>query len=389
MQSRTNQLKGAYVVTESGCLDPHTGAYRHIQIGIQELQKYFSIFTIFPDEPNQFLDLSSKRKSRKNTKKDKLNFIRGSLIDLKTLLLNTLRAIRLAVQISKQDLDFVYFRASFLGSLPIFLRFLNIPCFIEANGLQFKARQKYYPSLLVPFNRWLEKLNYTSAKYVFFVGSYGDYWVLSCNNWTNLENGVESGFVSSFSQHQKQLSDEINVIFIARLMAHHRPDILIAAIHLMDAEIRKKLHIHLVGSGLETLKSELSDSVKVSYHGFLDRDHLQSLLSWMHVGLIPAAPEYQSQMKLFDYGSAKCVVVAPRTHNFLHWFDDSTLLFFEPNDPLSLAKALTDLAQNIDHFLDKGHRLHQLISEEFTWEYIFSQKAKVINNSLNLTKVFK
>lgn len=183
------KLKAVYVVAEESCIHPGSGAYQHIHIGIEELQKHFGVYPIFPalKSTANF----SKSKDESNGLTIKASTLAGGFRDLKQLGIRSAVAWKNLKQIYSVAPDFVYFRACFLDPLPLLLRFAGIPCFVEANGLQFEGRKKYYKSCLSPLNRMLEKWIYRLATHVFFVGSYGAYWKLPCTRWTNVENGIE------------------------------------------------------------------------------------------------------------------------------------------------------------------------------------------------------
>ena len=384
MNSRLKQFKGAYVVTEPGCLEISSGAYKHIQIGVQELQKYFALHTNFPEHLIHLQRQVSNGKSSANTKKNQTSYIHGTLIDLKTFLKATLRSLQLVHKLSKQDLDFVYFRASFLDPLPLFLDFLNIPCFIEANGLQVEDRKQYYPSLLTGFNKWFERLTYSKSKHVFFIGTYGNYWELSSNNWSNVENGVESSFLATFSNHKKQVDGKVHFAFVGRLMSHHRYQVLVSAVQNLPSEIKSKICFHLIGSKLKIICEELKDHVETIEHGFLDRSDLSETLQQVHVGVISGHPEYASAMKLFDYGAAKCLVLVPETHNFKCWFRTSEIEFFEPEDSSDLGSLIKKIVLKPHKYIFKGENLHQKILRMHTWEKTFSDKSELIEKYLSL-----
>lgn len=374
------KLRGLYIVTEAGCLDKRSGASQHIKVGLSELKKHFDIEAFFPKFTIKNINnvYTSFNFAKSVKLKIKTNKLIGFLRDLKFLAMNTKIAISVLWDLKNRNLDFVYLRAGFLDPLPLLLRVANIPCFIEANGLQFQNREKYYASALKPVNKFFERFVYSTANHVFFVGSYGDYWQLKSKNWINIENGVELQFLEKFFDHKKQIGGKIHLALIARLMAYHQPHVLISAIHSLDSIVKSKVCLHLIGSELDQIKIALKEYIEVIDHGFLDRDELATCLRQAHVGLIPGVPKYQSQMKLLDYGAAKCVALVPKTHNLQQWFDESELTFFEAEDPSSLAKVLTSLANNPINFLAKGERLHQHILSELTWSRIFCKKAKII-----------
>ncbi|QUY40603.1 glycosyltransferase [Acaryochloris marina] len=379
MISRKKRPKGIYVVNEAGCLDPTSGAYRHIDIGLSELNKYFDIYLI-SSKIKKSLKTTPQNDIVQNSKRSSL--IKGTLSDCKILLKSVIKSIQISSIICTNKVDFVYFRASFLDLLPVVLNILKIPCFVESNGLQFEARKKYYPSLLTPLNRWIEKKIYSCSRHVFFVGTYGDYWQLSTKNWSNVENGVEINFINHYSNHQKIINDKVNIAFIARLMSHHQPSLLIKAIKILEKETKENLCLNLFGTGFDTIKNELESHIEVIDHGFLDRNELADILKMMHVGVIPGVPPYTSQMKLFDYGASKCISIVPRTYNFDYWFDTSEVEFFEIDDSLGLAKILMAITEQPADYFSKGESLYRKISNDFSWESVFDQKAKVINQKI-------
>ena len=97
--------------------------------------------------------------------------------------------------------------------------------------------------------------------------------------------------------------------------------------------------------------------------------------------MIPGFPEFQSCMKLFDYGAAGCAVLAPNTYNLNYWFSNE-LLFFDgsAND---LQSKLSQLIANNTLLNELSSRLNNKISSEFTWSSIFNYKSTIINRILN------
>jgi glycosyltransferase involved in cell wall biosynthesis len=372
---RNKRLKGFYIVSEGGCLDPKSGAARHIYVGLRELSKHFDVVPILPEPPPQ-LEGAAPREWVDAKSPFFLRLLVGALRDGKEFLRKALHTARLIPKIRSEQPGFVYYRMCFLDPLPLVLRLLGIPCFIEANGIQFEAREKYYPSLAKPINRVVERFTYSMAAHVFFVGSYGDYWRLDRKNWSNTENGVEREFFVTAQALEKKVGKTLHLAFVGRLMPHHRPEILVAAVKKIEPLYRDNFCLHLIGSGFETLKRNLDGLIDVTDHGFLDREALMECLPKIHVGIVTGGPPYASQMKLLDYGAAKCCVVAPSTYNLRYWFDQKEIEFFEVESASSLAAVLTSIARDPSIALKKGERLHERLSVEFSWEVIFSAKAE-------------
>ena len=371
------RLRGGYVVTEPGCLAPTSGAHNHIMTGISEFGRHFEMWPVLPADELQKPARVSTGKPR--TEATNTSRWMGSLRDLKRLAVQTRSSWTLANRLSAAGYDFIYVRSSFLDPLPLFLRFRGQPCLVESNGLQYEGIKKHYRSCLVPLNRLFEKLTYSAATHVFFVGSYGGYWKLSRDRWTNVENGVESHFLDNFASPRTPPSTTLRLCFVGSLMQHHRPDVLIEVVKRLSRS--HQIELHLVGSKLESISDSLADALPVTVHGFLERDSLATVLREMHVGLIAGAPEFASLMKLFDYGAARMAVVAPDTHHLTSWFPDD-LVFFNSGDAVSMANAIESLAHDRQRIAKLGNQLHDRIRQEFTWEQIFSRKAEIIKQRL-------
>lgn len=376
-QLKNSDLTAAYVVTEERCVVPGSGAHEHIRIGQQELSKHFCVHTLLPANNTTSQSLATIVSQPRLFDPSPW---KGALRDLRQLFIRFRGALALQKQITKVAPDFVYFRANFLDSLPLILRLRGIPCIIEANGLQFDNQTQYYKSFLTPLNRQIERIIYRAASHVFFVGSYGDYWRLGGGHWSNVENGVEEEFLNMFPTPRVATSGPLRLCFVGSLMQHHRPDVLVDAVRMFASD--HDVEIHLVGSNLGGVARELHQHLQTIEHGFLNRSALAELLGGMDVGLIPGVTDFQSQMKLFDYGAARMAVVAPHIHNLNVWFPND-LIFFEPNNSSAMARALTALASDREKVARMGNKLHQRIQAEFTWDKIFANKAAKITSIVN------
>ena len=372
-------LKVGYVVAEKACLAPGSGACQHIRVGMEQLGKQFAVTLLTPE--GEMAEGEGARQTSEPTKSREADssLVRGFLRDVVCLLRRSRQALRTCLAVRKQGFDFVYYRACFLDPFPFFCRVAGIPCFIEANGLQFESRRKYYRSPLESWNRWFERLSYRVASHVFFVGSYGDYWNLPGDNWSNVENGVESEFLDHFKEVKSPTDGPVRLAFVGSLMRHHRPDVLVDAVKQFAAQ--HEAEIHLIGSKLEPVEAALRDEVPVVSHGFLKRSALAEVLAGMDVGLISGAPEYQSQMKLFDYGAARLAVVAPDTAHLKAWHGD-VLAFFPKGDAAAMAERLEELVTDPQSRVRLGSALHDRIRERFTWERVFDAKVRIIRAEL-------
>ena len=196
-------------------------------------------------------------------------------------------------------------------------------------------------------------------------------------NWSNVENGIEPDIVVNPKTKNKEIFD---ICFVGHYMNHQRLDILIRS--LKDFEKKSLIRINLIGSGLDLVENKLIDlGLIVVNHGFLKRSNLVNLISNFEIALIAGSPQYQSCMKLFDYGAAGCAVIAPNTYNLSYWFSNE-LLFFD-GSPKDLQEKLNRLICNSTMLEELSNKLNNKIRSEFTWSKVFNYKAKIIQRIAN------
>lgn len=377
------QKKVIYLIQESGCLNPYSGAFHHISMGLKELSKYFIVKLYLNSNSVELADYIKKINPDENKKEiikkvRQRGYVYGTLKDIHIFISNLKSVPKLIKLFKSENVDFIYERASYLNySGLITCLYLGIPHFYESNGLQFESRINYYKSFFSSLAKRLEKMFYTLSSHTFFVGTYGDYWNINKNNWSNVENGIESNLVLKINNKTKEVYD---VCFVGRYMSHQRLDILVDS--LINFENKNLVRVNLIGTGLEEIENKLINiNVNVMNHGFVKRTQLVDLINGFDIAVIPGFPEYQSCMKLFDYGAAGCAVLAPNTYNLNYWFSNE-LLFFDgsAND---LQSKLSQLIANNTLLNELSSRLNNKISSEFTWSSIFNYKSTIINRILN------
>lgn len=373
--------RGIYLIQEKGCLNPKTGAFQHISMGLNQLSVSFDIKLYLSNEKielNKSLFQNTIRDIEITKSTSIKNIFYGTIKDL-YLLFSNLKDVYSLVQLFKNEkINFVYERTSYLNfSGLIASKIVGISHFYEANGFQYKGRQRYYKSIFIFFAKFFEKKAYSISNHTFFVGSYGDFWKIKKDNWSNVENGIEKNFVIDFVERQK---NKIDICFVGRLMDHQKIEILIDALKIF--ENKDKIKVNLVGSGLELIESEIKGlGVSVVNHGFVERSKIINLLSTFDIAIISGSNMYQSCMKLFDYGAGGCAVIAPEIHNLKLWFLDE-LVFFN-GTPEDLSNKLEFLVKNENKEIQiYGKKLQNKVKNNFTWEIIFKNKTKIIIKNL-------
>lgn len=379
-------FQGIYLVSEPATLIKGSGAYRHIEVGRKYLGKHFNL--VFYPACNLPVSKSGKQVSidRSSVPSKFKTLLKRlglwhTIKDLKVLFDNHRSIYKHYKAIKKLSPDFIYERSSFLNFQGLIIsKWLGIPHFYENNGIKYLEHQERVKTWLGWLWKYLEKRAYQKSDFVFFVGLWGDRINLSTKNWMNIENGIEQSFIDHFRGHKKEITDKINICFVGSLMQHHGFSMLIKALKDMDTS---SLHLHLIGSKLDTVATEISPIIETTYHGFLDRADLAGLLEKMHVGIIPGGKEYPSFMKLFDYGAAKCLVIAPDLKNLRFWFSEDEIAFFEKGNVASLRNRMLWVLKNKDLIEEKGNKIYRKISASFVWDEIYGRKAAVIRRTID------
>jgi asparagine synthase (glutamine-hydrolysing) len=120
---------------------------------------------------------------------------------------------------------------------------------------------------------------------------------------------------------------------------------------------------------LEAQAEALGLKDKVSFVGFIGREHIPAWVAAFDVALQPAAVPYASPLKLFEYLMLGCAVVAPAQENLKEiLIDGVNARLFDPEDRASLFQALNELVVDADlrHRLGNGAR-RTIVDGDFTW----------------------
>ncbi|MUU77871.1 glycosyltransferase [Winogradskyella endarachnes] len=377
--------RGIYLIQEKGCLNPNTGAFQHISMGLRQLSNNFEIELFLNSKQIDLTDYTKQenvKQQDKTTKPKKIKgLIYGTIKDLQIFFTNLSKTRSLIKSFKAKNPKFIYERVSYLDfSGLIACKYLKIPHFYEANGFQYKGRRRYYKSLFVGIAKILEKMVYRMSNHVFFVGSYGDFWKIDKNNWTNVENGIEKDFIIDFKEKEISEKDFIDICFVGRLMDHQKINVFVEALSIFNS--KSQIRINLVGSGLACVESEIKNlDIQVVNHGFVSRSNIVTLLSNFDIAIISGSNPFQSCMKLFDYGAAGCAVIAPDIHNLKLWFREE--LFFFNGSSEDLSKKLDILVKNKNNLIQfYGKNLNVKVRNSFTWETIFNQKSNIIKKYL-------
>lgn len=354
-------------------MDPRSGAYQHISMGIRELSQHADLVQFLPSLPSSGKPNSTSRGQSSKATGLRQTCIWGAVRDLRDLALNVRYGWRIAREVKASGCKAAYVRVECLQPISIFLRLRGVAVFLEANGLQFESRRARFRSLFSGLYEPFERFVYTKADHVFFVGSYGQYWQLTTQNWTEVENGIEREMLQD--RARPPCADKpLKIVLLARLVDHHKGSLLVDAIKGTSLSVQNNIELHLVGSGFEQIKADLKLLVNVVDHGFVGRSCVGDLLRSMDIGVIPDCPPYGSQMKLLDYAAAGCLVLAPDVPHLVNFYSDQGVCFFEVGNASAMAVVISSIVSESLDVEARAHLLQLHVAEHYTWEAIFRSK---------------
>lgn len=365
---------------------PATGASHHIRMGIEQLSAYADVIPMLPTYRHRELpaaeDISCTRVQGLISVLRHTGFW-GLFRDLRDFAQGLRLGWTLSTAVKKEGCDAAYVRAQQLQTVAFFLRFRGIKVFLEVNGLLFETRRHHLRSWLSFTYEPFERVLLQSVTHVFFVGSYGRYWKLRKPNWTEVENGIEENF--EFNEPRAaRCGAPLRIVMVARLMPHHRAQLLTEALLLLEKTQRDTIEVHLIGTGFEVLIEQISPLCEIHDHGFLNRKSISDVLCKMDVGLIPDGPQFSSQMKLLDYAASGCLVLAPDVVHLRNFYEGKGIRLFKRGSSSSLAAALNSLLSGDADRLQMAQLLQGFVKANLTWRSIFQRKWTVMAVHLGL-----
>ncbi len=146
-----------------------------------------------------------------------------------------------------------------------------------------------------------------------------------------------------------------NVIYPGTLSEIHGVDVAIRAMKLVCREISASIRFHIYGSGsaeasLKQLVKSLQLEEVVFFHPLVPLEKLAEILEVMDAGIVPKRDGLFSgeaiSTKLFDFAATGIPGIVSRTRGDSLFFDDSMVLFFEPENAWELADCILRLYRN-------------------------------------------
>ena len=212
------------------------------------------------------------------------------------------------------------------------------------------------------------------------------------------ENGISQDFLQSAKAAKKE-GDQINLLFVGRLVPYKCPDILLESIGKLDPAIQSKIHLTIVGDGSE--KNSLENRVKelnlgeiVSFAGWVTQQETLDYYKKADIFCFPSVREFGGAVVLEAMACGLPCIVA-NNGGIGEYVTEETGFKIEPNSREYLTQELTKKIK----ILVEDDQLRESMSaksiekaKEFEWdnkaiktveiyEKMLAQKARVLTKN--------
>jgi glycosyltransferase involved in cell wall biosynthesis len=182
--------------------------------------------------------------------------------------------------------------------------------------------------------------------------------------------------------------DEVLVVFVGNIAPWQGVDILIESAFRLLAE-NEKLKFLIVGDGLlkRTLVKKAEDSKwgnKIIFLGMRPYEEIPFLINIADICVAPFINERNrktgvSPLKIFEYMACGKPVVSSRIEGLEFMEKEYAGQLAEPDDVVSLAKALQDLLTNTHMRIEMGRRGFEIAREKFSWDSRAVEIGKILS----------
>lgn len=379
------KLRAYYIIPDQQMLRPNSGPAEHIKIGIKYLSRNFEIESFAPGKEYVQTADNEAKSSKAHIIKYAKNGLIGILRDLKALVKNHRYFLSYYKTLKSQRPDFVFERAEYLNYNGLIAsKFLRIPHFYEVNWVFFRGVRQFYHSWFNPIAKRLEEWAYNSSTHCFFIGNQNKFLKLKNQNWEIIQNGIPLAAMQNHESRIHKMEDKIHCCVVAKLMPHHRFDILTEALKKISDP--SALHFHFIGYEFDEALKEVPENIAYTFHGSVHRDELTDQMAEYHIGVISGGPHYSSFMKLYQYAAVKLMVICPELENLVNTFEEDEILFFRNEDADALAQKLNQVIENKSLIAAYGQSIYDRVKKDFTWDTIFDNISERIVGYLDVNQ---
>jgi glycosyltransferase involved in cell wall biosynthesis len=305
------------------------------------------------------------------------------VFELMEIAYNAVSLLRNSRLVRRADVKLVYERhANFGCSTAIVSQWRGIPLVLEVNELVGDERVRAEPVL-----KWValltDRVIFSQARLIVVVSPHlkrrliergvdHDKIIVQPNAVGRRE--VEHAANPNPVRERYGLSGAVVVGFVGYFVPWHQLPLLIEAFATLRAG-RPALALRLMLIGTGPLRDALEQQARtagigdsVIFAGLVPHSDVFAHIAAFDVAVVPSSNAYRSPIKLFEYMSQGCTVVAPATEPVcMVARDGETAVLFEPENPKALEAALARAVDDADLRQRIGVAARAAVLREYTW----------------------
>ncbi|MEX0929739.1 MAG: glycosyltransferase family 4 protein [Balneolales bacterium] len=394
-------MKISYILTEHIDPDGHTGASAHVRENIRNLRSmHHEVTLISPANGN-----TNGTFSQPDPKKWNLKSMVPARLKREALRYRDRKQQRELVEKSMDRLmssDIIYERDAFRSFAIYNLREkIRKPWIIECNGFFWgDLIADFHKPVLQQRYKRLHLKKWMAADHLIAVSSRFKQKMVSdgipADKISVIHNGVDLHAHERVDQQQVNrirtsldLDKHIVVGFVGSILPWHRLDLFLTAISKLKGHYPVKGLV--VGGGIwQAYRKQANDlglDKVVSFTGPVDPGKVPSMIAAMDICCLPGSTDYNSPVKLFDYGAAHKPVIAADFQAVSEIISDhETGLLFEKGNLAGFTNKLQILLGDDRLRRVLGDNLHALVANNHSWEKVTERTNTIINRIIDERK---
>jgi spore coat protein SA len=248
-----------------------------------------------------------------------------------------------------------------------------------------KAPKESLPYLSMPLKIFQEYISLKLAKRVITVSNHSRStlfsWNINPEKVTVIANALNESYFEEGGQKQKQ-NNLLTFLYVGRLVPRKGIDILIQAITILNKDGIDNFRVDIVGEG--PLLNYCQDTVKRNHiqncivWGLVPQEKLDSLYRQADCLICPSRLEGFG-IVLLEAGANDLAIIANDIPVFREIYSDAEVLYFKQNDPVDLARRVSDLINepNLVPILRERARIKV---ENYKWQNVVKDYMSIYLN---------
>jgi glycosyltransferase involved in cell wall biosynthesis len=170
-------------------------------------------------------------------------------------------------------------------------------------------------------------------------------------------------------------TDEILITFVGSIFPYHGVDILIQAYNAVRSRSNKNIRLLIMGDGeiledLKLLTQKLGIDKEVIFTGKAPGDKVREYLTVTDIAVLANCNWYSSPIKLFEYGSKKLAIIAPKYAGVQDVMTGGVDGILVDPDQHSLLTAIETLVEDPAIRMRYAESFHERVKANYTWDKI-------------------